>query len=663
VALVAVPVFVTDKNGRAVGGLTAADFEVEEAGKIVPIAAFQAIDVDEPKTPPTEARRAELPAALQAEGPRQFLLLIDLEFSPPAGVMRGRSAAIAFIRQSLAPGDLVSVATWGRAGLKVLTNLTADHEAAARTLEGKGVASNPGVDPLGLSGGFGTLAPTGGRSDEDAAALDALLTQLNAEEYATRVAAFLENVAELVGKLSLLKGRKQMVLLSGGFRESAWNVAISQENRAESEPNRARMQQIFEQAGRGDVVFHAISLHGIPGSLDLTSRTGRSDSRTVDGSVDLRTGVDLASGRTTLTTITKNTGGYFIQPTNDFGRALHEVDRISRKSYVIAFEAGEVSSASGDAKSRSLKIRVRRPGLQVSHRASYVPPAPTALADAGVFRSQAAEAIAKGITGGPLGLHVTAVPAMDPEGKPVVHAVLQISGPDFSKAVQGTELAIEVFGYVMSEGRVLDSIAANAALDLSKFGDALRKTGFSLLTAFPFPHKAADLRFFVRVGKGLTGSVQQQVAISDFVPGQLSVSPPMFMLTLRGRVALPFQPKDRPRLEIPFRIGSEPFVPEGPGSLSPGVVRDVCVFVRRPGASVSGTLDVTAELVRPGEAPRSVPFEGAPRVVADPDGAFRYVLSVVAPQGPPGLSTLRLTFRDPATNQSATAEAPVLINR
>src|SRR5688572_30601208 len=44
VQLVAVPVFVTDKDGRAVPGLAAQDFEVEDAGRSVPVAGFLAVD-------------------------------------------------------------------------------------------------------------------------------------------------------------------------------------------------------------------------------------------------------------------------------------------------------------------------------------------------------------------------------------------------------------------------------------------------------------------------------------------------------------------------------------------------------------------------------------------------------------------------------------------
>src|SRR6266511_1897237 len=121
VAVVAVPVFVTDKSGKAVRGLTAEDFEIHDGGRRVPIAAFQAVDVD---APVAAASQSELPVAVQAAAHRQFLLLFDLQFSPVAGIKRARAAATRFVRDSLGASDLVSVATFGRGGLKMLTNFT-----------------------------------------------------------------------------------------------------------------------------------------------------------------------------------------------------------------------------------------------------------------------------------------------------------------------------------------------------------------------------------------------------------------------------------------------------------------------------------------------------------------------------------------------------------
>lgn len=663
VALVAVPVFVTDKNGKSVKGLTAEDFEVEENGKKAPIVAFQAVDVDAPVTIESEALAAGLPVAVQAESPRQFLLLLDLEFSPPAGAFRGRTSAAKFIRESLATDDLVAVAIWSRNGLRVLTNFTADHENAARTLEGKGVLTAPGLDPLGLAGGFGTLASSGGRSDEEAAEQNARLAQLGSEEYATRVASFLENLSDLVRRLATLRGRKQLVLLSGGYRESAWNSVISGNNSAESTPNLKRMQNIFEEAGRGDVVVHAVSLYGIPATLDLSSQTARYDSRGADGSVSLATAIDLASGRTTLTAFTKNTGGHFIQPTNDFALALREVDRISRQSYVIAFEAAEAGE--GNNTPRSLKVRVRRPGLQVSHRSSYSPDEGTRVnGGGGDRRAEAAEAIAKGLTGGSAPLHLTALPYRTREGQAVTHAVLHIGASAFANSTGTGPLTVEVFGYLMDEGRVLDSLAASTSLDLARFGETVRKSGLQILTAFPISADSADLRFYARIGGSeSSGSIQKRIMPPTFTAGTPVLSAPIFNTPVAGRAAIPYQPKDRPRIEIPFRLGSEPFVPETPMALSPGHGREVTVFVWPARATSAPPFEVTAEITQPGQAPLALRIDGGVRVVADSDGFDRYVLKVLAPDAAEGPYTLRLIFRDPASRTATSTSAAVTVAR
>jgi hypothetical protein len=488
-----------------------------------------------------------------------------------------------------------------------------------------------------------------------AAEVEALQQQVAKEEYVTRVAGFLENAIELVRKLSSLRGRKQLVLLSAGFRESAWNGG------GESGPNLKRMQRVFEEAARGDVVVHTISLAGIQGSLDLSSRTGRSDTRTVDGSVDTRAGADLVSGRMTLAAISKNTGGFHIQPTNDFGRALHEVDRVSRQSYVIAFEAAE---AAPRGKPRELKVRVRRAGLSVSHRTTYRAPAARTADASGAYRLEAAEAIAKGLAGGSLPLHLTTLPYRDGLGQPVVHAVLDIGAPGFTSAPGDRPLNVEIYAYLVEEGRVLDSLAASTAIDLSRVGNAVRSSGLQLLTAFPLPAHAASLRFFVRAGEsGPTGSIQQIVSVPAFASGQPVLSTPLFNLPLAGRMALPFQPKDRPRIEIPFRLGSEPFVPEGNVVLKAGTPREVCVFVWPARAEAMRRFEVGAELASPGEPPRVVQIEGAPRVVADNDGFDRYVVTILIPETPPGSYALQLTFRDPANGVVTRSGTSVVVER
>ena len=118
----------------------------------------------------------------------------------------------------------------------------------------------------------------------------------------------------------------------------------------------------------------------------------------------------------------------------------------------------------------------------------------------------------------------------------------------------------------------------------------------------------------------------------------------------------PTQTRGPPAAEIPFRVGGEPFLPDPAPALTPGPRTDLCVFAwpARPAAAVP--LEVTGEIARPGGAPLPVRIEGAPRVVPDPDGFDRYMVSVVPPARGRRRLLLRLTFREPASGWTAASE-------
>src|SRR6185295_19124220 len=161
VRLVAVPVFVTDKDGRAVPGLTVQDFEVEDGGRNVPVAGFLAIDAAvAPGTVPDATASPRLMAAAR----RQFLLLFDLAFSSPAGTLKARKAALELLETWPQPGDLVSAAKFGPGGVEVLVGFTPDRAQVARAVATMGSAEGARVrDPLGLAYdlGFTPTDPSG----------------------------------------------------------------------------------------------------------------------------------------------------------------------------------------------------------------------------------------------------------------------------------------------------------------------------------------------------------------------------------------------------------------------------------------------------------------------------------------------------------------------
>jgi VWFA-related protein len=657
VSLVAAPVFVTDKNGKAYRGLTAEDFEVQDGGKRVPIVAFQVVDVEGPAAP---AAAPELPVSVQAAAARQFLLLFDLQFSPPAGIIRARAAAARFVRDSLADDDIVAVATIGRDGVKMLTGFTTDRTYVARAITGLGVvrALELAGDPLGLSGEIAAQAAEAGGSggmsgvaDQEIAAQILRQQEAMRLEYQHRLSNVFGSLKSLADTLSPLRGRKQVVLLSGGFEQQALADSSARASPIEADSQshrnqlgayalRSELNEMFSAAGVADVVIHTVDLRGIEGPIDVSSPTGRN--------------VGRGEGELGLAAMAENTGGRRVRATNDFAGALREVEAVSRHYYVLAFQPADPAPSPGRA--RNVKVRVKRDGLTVSHRTAYLIPKTTAP-DAASAQLAAAEAIAKGLSGGPLGLRLVTMPYRDREGAATLPAVLQIDGEALAAASRSGPLPLHVYGYALAAGQVLDSLKLETTIDLARAGSTLRRDGVTVLTTFAAAPGPVDLRFFVRAGgSGQTGSIRRPVEVPAFADGQTVLSAAMPTVPATGRIVAPTQTQGRPPLEIPFRVAGEPFLPGAPPMLQPDVRSDLCVF-GWPARPVSeAPAQVTAEIARAGQPPVPVRIEGTPKRVADPDGFDRYMVSILPPRAPAGDYVLRLTFREPATGWTAASE-------
>ncbi|HEX2061020.1 MAG TPA: VWA domain-containing protein [Thermoanaerobaculia bacterium] len=136
VSIVNVDVIVTDKQGNRVRGLTKDDFEIREQGRVQPITNFaeysplagESVSVD-------GVAPATAPAAATAAPRAKRTIVVFIEwFKLPGFRTKPMFAAMRkLLRETVRPGDAVSIVTWANAP-KVRLELTDDIDAIERVL-------------------------------------------------------------------------------------------------------------------------------------------------------------------------------------------------------------------------------------------------------------------------------------------------------------------------------------------------------------------------------------------------------------------------------------------------------------------------------------------------------------------------------------------------
>ena len=232
-------------------------------------------------------------------------------------------------------------------------------------------------------------------------------------------------------------------------------------------------------------------------------------------------------------------------------------------------------------------------------------------------------------------MQLVALPYRDGKGQDALPTVLHVDGESLAAAARDGRLPIQVYGYALAGGRVLDHLTLETTLDLSKAGGSLRSDGLTVLATFAAAPGDVDVRFFVRAGgSGETGSIRRQVAMPAFAEGTTVLSAAMPTVRATGRIVAPVQTQGRPPLEIPFRAAGEPFLPDTSPVLKPGQPIGLCVFAWPSRAAAGGALDVTGEIV----PARRCAAAGAHRGCAPSAGATRTdstgsCCTVVPPRG------------------------------
>ena len=365
---VRVDVIVSDRQGNPVTDLTLADFEISEDGKPQKAETFRLVKIDTEVAPSYTQRtirsRNDEETAANDENSRIFAFLLDDYHVTRDNSMVMRKPVIDFITNQLSPNDLAAV-------MYPLTPvdaavLTRNHQGIINAVE-KFEGRKYKYDPINAveNGYVYKLTPD---------AIELIRRQVT-----------LGAIRGMCTKLgSLREGRKSLILLSEGFnatlppqmrsnlpggvsgigditRDPFAGQNNTLEDRAQFtatlDMNR-ELQDVWDACNRNNTAIYAVDPRGLAvGAFDITTNISMTTSQSyLNASLD------------TLRELADNTDGRAIVNRNDLAAGMKQIIRDSSAYYLVGYTS---SQAPKDGKFHEIKVRVKRPGVQVRARKGY----------------------------------------------------------------------------------------------------------------------------------------------------------------------------------------------------------------------------------------------------------------------------------------------------
>jgi VWFA-related protein len=608
VSLVLLPVFVIDKDGKAVRGLTAADFEVQQDGRKAEVVSFRYVDTTDAE------EQDELKVASAAR--RRFLLLFDKSFTDLPGLDRARRAAGDFVRRRLTASDLAAVATFDvQNGVRVVANFTDDRALLVHAIATLGVPSLARIsDPLGLAMDVGLtdLQATGAGEETQTAAPQALVDSVarvmvvrmraaDEQVYQHNVNTLLDGLDTLARALRGVDGRKQVLYFSAGFDARVLVGQWGADQKAAGEAVAAgRLWEVDSLARFGDsrvrealanttrslaaadTVVHSIDVTGLGNDHSLT-QTAVSQDLTRD-----------TTNRESLGFFAHETGGRLFDNANNLGPALGEMLEMTSRYYVLGIQPDRESQPGSFHK---LKVKVARKGVKLSHRPGYFEKsAPGAERSTLQRQFDLAELVVTGGDGrNDLPFTSLCLPFPSPGEKQTLGLVVQV--PRASLPWSSSEaVGVEVYGYaVADDGTVHDHLAQSLQLDPARADPQGRAQGLSLYGTFEVPPGRYTIRLLVREAASGRSSLRMlDVTVPPYDGRAVFALPPLVLDEDERWLKLELGQARKPGQDAtaPFQLDARPFVPRTSFEVRPGSKERLVLMVFDPEQAGDPAADV-----------------------------------------------------------------------
>jgi VWFA-related protein len=502
---VVVDVIVTDGNGAQVTGLTAADFEITERGKAQTIATFTEVTLPPARSvaaggtasatttlPPSDVRSNRDTAA-----GRVYLLALDDLFVDLVRTGNVRQGAHEFVNRYVQPGDVVAV--WQTSGAGFAQDFTSDMSrvhAAIDTFMGK----------KGLSPVVSSMQAATRRRQQDPlnSPSSGTFTLEISQEQRFFAQDMLKSLVNAAAVLETVPGRRKALLL---FSEG---IPIPFETPAGQQLT-SSIDEVWTAAARANVTIYPIDPRGLHAMGDELMAMSTPPTQEIISAInrERRVAADV------LRTLAEGTGGIAGVETNSPERTFARIDADSRHYYLLGYVPKD---ASRDGRYRSLSVKVKRPGVEVSARKGYTAPndappprkAVERFADA-TLSPELVALLARPVPAG--GLTFTAAAAALPGAETNVRVVIEIApGALASAGPADTALEIALLGVDAAgkTSRVRKGKATIAAADAA----AIAGTGLRIVDQLTLAPGRHQVRVALReTGRGTSGLVICDVEI------------------------------------------------------------------------------------------------------------------------------------------------------
>jgi VWFA-related protein len=366
---VRVDVILTDRSGNPIADLKPTDFDVAEDGKPQKIETFKFIKLDGGVADSIKEPVREIKTDYdeEAEAARDDVRLFAV-FLDDYHVRRGSSLSVrkqlaTFVENNLGPSDMIGVMYPLESTASV--RMTRNHSAVMRGLQqftGRKFEYEPKNQYEETYAHYPTETVERIRNQVSLSALKALIVHMG----------------------SLKEGRKALVLVSEGYtniippqmrnadsqQPGLGNPAFGNPLAGVNDPNEDRaswlagldmdsdLREVYDTANKNNVAIYAVDPRGLPGfEFDINEGVNiQTDSTYLRSTMD------------TLRTLAENTDGRAIVNRNDLAVGMKQITRDQSAYYLIGYNSTQAPS---DGKFHEIKVRVKRPGVQVRARKGY----------------------------------------------------------------------------------------------------------------------------------------------------------------------------------------------------------------------------------------------------------------------------------------------------